>query len=49
MRKVMENGSIGFTLDDTECLYKNENVLPKVRPNIVFIVLDDLGFAQLGC
>lgn len=49
MRKIIEKGNIGYTLDDTECQYKAENTLPGNRPNIVYIVLDDLGFAQLGC
>lgn len=49
MRKILEEGSIGFTTEDTECRYKEENSVVKNRPNVVYIVLDDLGFAQLGC
>lgn len=49
MRKTIETGSIGYTLDDTECQYKEKKILPNGSPNIVYIVLDDLGFAQLGC
>lgn len=49
MRKRLKNGSIGYTLDDTECQYEMRNVLPSGSPNILYIVLDDLGFAQLGC
>lgn len=43
-------GTIGRTIRDTE--YKYEVVPAKRRkdaPNVVYIVLDDLGFAQLGC
>lgn len=49
MRKVMEGGSIGYTQDDTKCSYREPQFVPDGKPNIVYIVLDDLGFAQLGC
>lgn len=49
MRKIIEKGSIGYTLDDTKCQYKEKNISQQSKPNIVYIVLDDLGFAQLGC
>lgn len=48
MRRKIEEGAIGYTQDDTTCKYKEEKQI-RNRPNIVYIVLDDLGFAQLGC
>ena len=51
MRRKISEGYIGFTQDDTRCIYEDElNIkVEKNRPNVVYIVLDDLGFAQLGC
>ncbi|MBR1391891.1 MAG: arylsulfatase [Lachnospiraceae bacterium] len=49
-RKGKFIGTIGRTVKDTEFRYEE---LPEKRradaPNVVYIVLDDLGFAQLGC
>ena len=49
MRKSIEEGYIGYTQDETSCKYKTEKKILSDNPNIVYIVLDDLGFAQLGC
>lgn len=50
MAKKIFNGKIGRTIMDTEYSYED---LPELRradaPNVVYIVIDDLGFAQLGC
>ena len=42
------NGTIGITKEDSISSYKPEKSLNN-RPNIMYIVLDDIGFAQLGC
>lgn len=42
------NGSIGITEEDSISSYETERSIPN-SPNIVYIVLDDVGFAQLGC
>lgn len=49
MRKLIKEGYIGYTQDETRCEYNSKEKLPNNSPNIVYIVLDDLGFAQLGC
>lgn len=49
MRKSIEEGYIGYTQDETHCKYKTEKKTLSDGPNIVYIVLDDVGFAQLGC
>ena len=42
-------GSIGRTYRDSRPWWPEEPCAPKGAPNIVFIVLDDVGFADLGC
>lgn len=42
------NGTIGITKEDSISSYKPEKSLSN-RPNIMYIVLDDVGVAQLGC
>ena len=43
-------GTIGRTVKDTEYQYQTiPSKTPKGAPNVIYIVLDDLGFAQLGC
>ena len=42
------NGSIGITEQDSISSHVEEKKIPNA-PNIVYIVLDDIGFAQLGC
>lgn len=42
------NGSIGITEADSISSHEIENKIPN-SPNIMYIVLDDVGFAQLGC
>lgn len=43
------NGEIGRTYLDTVFSFEHDDVLPKNHPNVVYIVLDDMGFASLGC
>lgn len=50
MAKQKFVGQIGRSLAETKFVY--ENVLPKYgknAPNVLYIVLDDLGFSDLGC
>ncbi len=42
------NGSIGITRSDSVSSYETPEKIPNT-PNIVYIVLDDVGYAQLGC
>jgi arylsulfatase len=42
-------GRIGLTLADSEPAWPVSRRAPDGAPNIVLIVLDDVGFAQLGC
>jgi len=42
-------GSIGRTYQDSQPWWPDELSAPKGAANIVIIVLDDVGFADLGC
>lgn len=42
-------GVIGRTWHDSQPWWPPEPAPPEGAPNVVFIVLDDVGFAQLGC
>src|SRR5690349_25172845 len=42
-------GRIGLTLADSEPAWPISRRAPSGAPNVVLIVLDDVGFAQLGC
>lgn len=42
-------GIIGDTVAQSEPAWPESPAPPRGTPNVVFIVLDDLGFAQLGC
>ena len=43
------NGTIGRTIDDTKFKYNIEKSPSEGKPKVIYIVLDDTGFAQLGC
>jgi arylsulfatase A-like enzyme len=43
------NGTIGTTWAESEPSWPVGADAPEDAPNVVFIVLDDLGYAQLGC
>ncbi|HMC39152.1 MAG TPA: sulfatase-like hydrolase/transferase, partial [Acidimicrobiales bacterium] len=42
-------GRIGRTWRESESWWPPEPVAPSGAPNVVLVVLDDVGFAQLGC
>lgn len=49
MSKRIFTGRAGRTLFDTDYQYKFQNTRPKNAPNVVYILIDDMGFASLGC
>lgn len=49
MQKKRVKAQIGRTVMDTRFQVENIEVEPKNAPNVMYIVMDDLGFAQLGC
>ena len=42
-------GRVGRTWRDSEPWWPPQPTPPQGAPNVVLIVLDDVGFAQLGC
>ncbi len=42
-------GRVGLTLAESEPAWPISRRAPKDAPNVVLVVLDDVGFAQLGC
>ncbi|MEZ5651189.1 MAG: arylsulfatase [Burkholderiaceae bacterium] len=42
-------GRVGPTLEASEAAWPVKENAPADAPNVLFIVLDDLGYAQLGC
>lgn len=42
-------GVIGRTFRDSKPWWPDEIEAPKAAPNVLFVVLDDVGFADLGC
>lgn len=42
-------GRVGQTLNTTQFSFETVESPSKGKPNVVYIVLDDTGFAQLGC
>jgi arylsulfatase A-like enzyme len=43
------HGRIGRDWRDSEPWWPPETIAPEGAPNVVLVVLDDVGFAQLGC
>lgn len=48
-KRVIQSQQIGWTVAESKIQYKQTGVQPKETPNVVYIVLDDMGFAHLGC
>lgn len=42
-------GKIGLTIEDSIPAWPEAPTPPEGAPNIIYIVLDDVGFAHLGC
>jgi arylsulfatase A-like enzyme len=42
-------GKIGLTVDESEAAWPAPHRAKEGAPNVLFIVLDDVGYAQLGC
>lgn len=49
MAKLKFQGTIGRTMAETEYRYERKEIRPKDAPNVVYILMDDMGFAHLGC
>ena len=43
------SGTVGRTLEDSVQAYPDVVLPPKGTPNVVFVILDDVGYAQIGC
>ena len=48
MGKATFTGTVGRTIFDTKYRYKTVTQEEK-KPNVIYILFDDMGFAQLGC
>lgn len=49
MKKTTFVGTEGRTMAQTRYKYHTVDTNPKDAPNVIYILLDDMGFAQLGC
>ena len=43
------SGVVGRTLEDSVQAYPEVVLPPQGTPNVMFVVLDDVGYAQIGC
>ncbi|MNO49110.1 Arylsulfatase [compost metagenome] len=44
-----DQGTVGRTVDETVPSWPERVKAPEGAPNVVYIVLDDLGYSQIGC
>jgi arylsulfatase len=44
-----QRGSIGRTYKDSKPAWQTPTQAPQGAPNVIYLVLDDVGYAQLGC
>lgn len=49
MKKQKFTGEKGITLGSTNYRFEYQDRTPENAPNVVYIVMDDMGFAHLGC
>lgn len=49
MKKQTFTGTPGRTMAETKYKYHITDTNPQNAPNVIYILLDDMGFAQLGC
>ncbi len=49
MRNEIFNGQVGETVAKTQYSFINGDRTPKGAPNVVYIVMDDMGYSDLGC
>lgn len=49
MKKRVFTGTVGRTMAETRYKYHLVDNNPKNAPNVIYILLDDMGFAHLGC
>lgn len=49
MKKRVFTGRIERSIKETEFKFNEKTVGPENPPNVLYIVLDDMGFAALGC
>lgn len=47
--KRIFTGTIGRSVADTQFSFETKESTSKGKPNVIYIVMDDMGFAQLGC
>ena len=49
MKKQIFTGLPGRTMGETHYSYRTVDPTPENAPNVLYILMDDMGFAHLGC